>query len=98
MNTNTNNFSDKISQAVILAAGEGTRLKPYTDFIPKAMLPINGKPLISWIISHLKKHATKEIIICTNKKFENLLKDYVGTGQRFGIKISFSILGMIPFS
>lgn len=81
----------EIRQAIILAAGKGTRLKPYTDIIPKVMIPINGKPLISWIIEHLKIHGIKEVIICTNEKFVDLIKDYLLDGKRFKIKIIFSI-------
>ena len=38
-------------KAVILAGGKGTRGKPYTDYFPKAMTPINGKPLIEYIVN-----------------------------------------------
>ena len=56
-------------KAVVLAGGKGTRGKPYTDFFPKAMIPINGKPAISYVINFLKASKTiDEIIILTDLK------------------------------
>ena len=56
-------------KAVVLAGGKGTRGKPYTDFFPKAMIPINGKPAISYVINFLKSsRAIDEIIILTDLK------------------------------
>ncbi len=50
-------------KAVILAGGKGTRGKPYTEYFPKAMTPINGKPLIDYIVKYLKSFSfVKEII------------------------------------
>jgi len=40
-------------KAIILAGGKGTRGKPFTDFFPKAMIPVNGKPLIDYIVSYI---------------------------------------------
>ena len=40
-------------KAIILAGGKGTRGKPYTDYFPKAMIPINGKPLIDYVVKYL---------------------------------------------
>ncbi len=56
-------------KAVILAGGKGTRGKPYTDFFPKAMIPIDGKPAISYVINALKSSKIiDEIIILTDLK------------------------------
>ena len=56
-------------KAVVLAGGKGTRGKPYTDFFPKAMIPINGKPAISYVINFLKSSKSiSEIIILTDLK------------------------------
>ncbi|MFB5616790.1 MAG: NDP-sugar synthase, partial [Nitrosopumilus sp.] len=40
-------------KAVILAGGSGTRGKPYTEYFPKAMIPINGKPLVDYVVRYL---------------------------------------------
>ena len=51
-------------KAVILAGGKGTRGKPYTEYFPKAMTPINGKPLIDYVIKYLKSFSfVNEIIV-----------------------------------
>ncbi len=54
-------------KAIILAGGKGTRGKPYTEYFPKAMTPINGKPLIDYVIKYLKSfNFVKEIIIISD--------------------------------
>ena len=59
-------------KAVILAGGKGTRGRPYTEFFPKAMTPIYGKPLVEYIVNYLKTFSfIKEIII---------ISDYEGLG------------------
>jgi mannose-1-phosphate guanylyltransferase len=76
-------------QAVILAGGLGTRLQPYTFFIPKPMLPLGNKPLlehlIEWI-AHIK--IIDEIIICVSYLHRSI-EDYFEDGGRSGIKISY---------
>ena len=67
-------------KAIILAGGKGTRGKPYTEYFPKAMTPINGKPLIDYVVSYLKSfNFIKEIIIISD--YEGLggqIKNYYG--------------------
>ncbi len=67
-------------KAVILAGGKGTRGKPYTEYFPKAMTPINGKPLIDYVIKYLKSFSfVKEVIIISD--FNGLggqIKNYYG--------------------
>ncbi len=67
-------------KAIILAGGKGTRGKPYTEYFPKAMIPINGKPLIDYVVKYLKSFSfVKEIIIVSN--FDGLggqIKNYFG--------------------
>lgn len=67
-------------KAVIPAGGEGARLFPYTDVIPKALLPVGGRPVIHWIIQSLRKHGFEDIIICINKRytkhFQHEFRDY----------------------
>lgn len=67
-------------KVVIPAGGEGSRLFPYTDLIPKALLPVGGKPVIWWITQNLMKHGFEDIIICINKEhtenFRYELRDY----------------------
>ena len=67
-------------KAIILAGGKGTRGKPYTEYFPKAMTPINGKPLIDYIVKYVKSFSfIKEVIIISD--FEGLggqIKNYFG--------------------
>lgn len=69
-----------VVKVVIPAGGEGSRLFPYTNIIPKTLLPVGGRPVIHWIIQNLKKHGFEEIIVCINKEYtENFryeLRDY----------------------
>lgn len=59
-------------KAVILAGGKGTRGKPYTEFFPKAMIPVDGKPLIQYVVNYLSSFRFIDEII--------ILADYNGLG------------------
>jgi NDP-sugar pyrophosphorylase family protein len=76
-------------KAMIFAAGLGTRLKPLTDTIPKAMVPIGGKPLIQHIIEKLKNAHFNEIIINVHH-FADQIIDFVHANNNFDIRIEFS--------
>jgi len=67
-------------KAIILAGGKGTRGKPYTEYFPKAMTPINGKPLIDYVVKYLKSFSfVKEIIIISDfKGLGGQIKNYYG--------------------
>ena len=75
-------------KAVILAAGEGTRLRPFTYTRPKAMIPIVDKPLLEWIISSLKNAGLTDLIIVVHYMKERII-DYFGDGSKFGVKITY---------
>jgi NDP-mannose synthase len=55
-----------MTTAIVLAAGQGTRLRPYTDVIPKAMMPVGHKPCVSWIVDDLYYQHIDKIIIAVN--------------------------------
>lgn len=76
--------------AIILAGGKGTRLKPLTDYVPKPLIPINNKPIIEWQIRYLKKFGVKDIVICTGYKSKQI-EDYLERKDNFGVKIRFSV-------
>ena len=71
-------------KAIILAGGKGTRGKPYTEYFPKAMIPINGKPIIDYVVRYLKTfNFIKEIIIISD--YEGLggqIKNYYGSQKK----------------
>jgi mannose-1-phosphate guanylyltransferase len=78
-------------KAVILAGGLGTRLQPYTFFIPKPMLPLGNKPLLEHIIEWLKNSGNEidSIILCVSY-LHRTIEDYFEDGARFGIKIEYA--------
>lgn len=79
----------RISQAVILAGGQGVRLRPLSLVTPKPMIPIHGKPFLEYIIELLKKNGIKEIVILTGY-LHGKIEDYFKDGQKFGLKIKYS--------
>jgi mannose-1-phosphate guanylyltransferase len=84
-----------IMKAVILAGGLGTRLQPYTFFIPKPMLPLGNKPLLEHIIEWLKSNRNSNfevidhIVLCVSY-LHRTIEDYFEDGSRFGIKIEYA--------
>jgi mannose-1-phosphate guanylyltransferase len=79
-------------KAVILAGGLGTRLQPYTFFIPKPMLPLGNKPLLEHIIEWLKTGSNQRIdhiVLCVSY-LHRTIEDYFEDGSRFGIKIEYA--------
>ena len=76
-------------QAVILAGGKGTRLKPYTTVFPKPLMPINDKPILEIVIKQLKSQGFDEIILAVGHLSE-LIKAFFGDGSKFDIKIKYS--------
>ena len=75
-------------KAVILAGGLGTRMKPFTDVIPKPLLPIGDKALLEIQIEYLKSHGFTEIFLSTYYKSE-YIRNFFGDGSRYGVNLSF---------
>ena len=76
-------------QAVILAGGLGTRLKPLTRQVPKVMVLINGVPFLLHLLRLLKHHGVNEIVLCTGYLSEQV-RDIFHDGKNFGLKIRYS--------
>lgn len=76
-------------KAMIFAAGMGTRLKPLTDTIPKALVSVGNKPLLQHVIEKLKKAGFNEIIINVHH-FADQIIDFIKANDSFGIRIEFS--------
>jgi NDP-sugar pyrophosphorylase family protein len=81
--------SVELMQAVILAGGLGTRLKPLTEKIPKSMIPIGGKPFLEHQLNLLKQHGISDVVLCIGYLGEKI-KRHFGNGQKFGVKIEYS--------
>jgi len=76
-------------KAFILAAGLGTRLKPLTEYIPKALVEINGKPLLQILIEKLKQSGYTDIVINVHH-FADLVIDFLNVNENFGVNIQIS--------
>lgn len=75
--------------AVLPSAGLGVRLRPFTRKIPKAMVPIQGKPILELHIKQLKEAGVDTFLINLHYKAD-MIKDYFGDGKRFGVQIFYS--------
>lgn len=75
-------------QAIILAGGKGTRLKPYTTIFPKPLVPIGGYPILEIIIRQLVRTGFDKITISTGYLAE-LIEAFFGNGERWGVAIEY---------
>ena len=75
-------------KAVILAGGLGKRVRPYTLFLPKPMLPLGDKPIIGHVINWIKKQNINEIIISSSYMNETI-ENYYGNGKKYNVKIKY---------
>ena len=76
-------------KAMILAAGLGTRLKPLTDRMPKALVPVAGEPMLKRVIEQLKEVGFTHIVINVHHLAEQIT-DYLKENNNFGIEIEIS--------
>src|SRR3972149_4023635 len=76
-------------KALVLAAGEGTRLRPLTERCPKPMLPVGDKPLLAHILSWLKRHGIQEIAVNLHY-LPDTVTAALGDGSRFGVQLTYS--------
>jgi mannose-1-phosphate guanylyltransferase len=78
--------------SVIPAGGEGSRFKPYTDIVPKPMIPLGEeeKPILDYIVQHLSSNGSDHIILLVNYKWK-YIKNYFRDGDKHNVKIDYSI-------
>jgi NDP-sugar pyrophosphorylase family protein len=77
-------------EAIILAGGKGTRLRPLTTTLPKPLMPIGERSILEIIIGQLKKYGITKITIAVNH-MADLIMASIGDGTRFDIEINYSI-------
>ncbi|MDO8568283.1 MAG: sugar phosphate nucleotidyltransferase [Dehalococcoidales bacterium] len=77
-----------MKQAIILAAGEGQRLRPFTVNRPKAMLSIADKPMLQYVVEALAHTGIRNIVLVVGYRKDQVL-DYMGTGEQFGVEITY---------
>jgi NDP-sugar pyrophosphorylase family protein len=81
-------------QAVILAGGKGTRLRPFTTSIPKPLVPIGDVPILEVVLRQLKHYGFTEVILAVNHLAEIIMAVF-GDGSRFGLHIRYSVEGKV---
>jgi mannose-1-phosphate guanylyltransferase / phosphomannomutase len=77
-------------KAVVMAGGEGTRLRPLTSNQPKPMVPIVGKPCMEHILELLKQHGMEDVIV-TLAFLPQAIRGYFGDGDSLGLSIEYSV-------
>lgn len=77
-------------QAIILAGGKGTRLRPYTTVLPKPLMPIGDYPILEVVVRQLVINGFNKIVMAVNHQAD-LIKAYFGDGSRWNISISYSL-------
>ena len=77
-------------RAIILAGGLGTRLRPLTENTPKPLLPVKNRPIIEHAIINFKKHGINDIVLSIGYLADKI-KDYFGTGENWGVSISYVV-------
>lgn len=82
-------FKENVIKALILVGGKGTRLRPYTNVIPKSLLPVGDLPILEIILMQLKIAGVSEVILAVGH-MAHLFESFFQDGSRLGIKISYS--------
>ena len=77
-------------KAVVMAGGEGTRLRPLTSNQPKPMVPVVGKPCMEHILELLREHGMDEVIV-TVAFLPQAIRSYFGQGETLGMEIGYSV-------
>ena len=75
-------------QAIIMAAGKGKRLRPITDWLPKSLLPIAGRPIIETLLTNLRQTGISRAVIIYGHLGE-MLQRFLGDGSRYGMEFIF---------
>jgi NDP-sugar pyrophosphorylase family protein len=76
-------------RAMILAAGEGRRLRPLTETLPKALVEVGGKPLIDYAVETAARSGIQEVVVNLHH-LGGLIRSHLGDGSRYGVKIFYS--------
>src|SRR5580692_10432961 len=76
----------------ILAGGLATRLRPVTETIPKALIPINDEPFVAHQLRLLSRNGIRRVVLCVGYRGEQI-EDYVKDGGQFGLEVSYCFDG-----
>ena len=83
-------------KAVIMAGGDGKRLRPLSCTMPKPMVPLLNKPVLGYCMELIKKHGFDEAIL-TLRYLPNVIRRYIGNGSAFGIKAECAVEAAVRF-
>lgn len=78
----------KIKRALVLAGGQGIKMRPFTYEMPKTMLPVHNRPILEYIIELLRNSEVREIAILVGH-LSDKIKSHFGDGSKFGVKITY---------
>ena len=78
------------SQAVILAGGLGTRLRPITNTIPKPLIEFHGRPFLSFILDQIKQQGIEKVLLLVGYRGDQI-KEYCRDGSQWGLEIKYSL-------
>src|ERR687896_2447880 len=76
-------------KAMVLAAGQGTRLRPLTDTQPKALVPVGGRPMIEYCLLLLRHYGIRDIVINLHH-LGGQIESHLGNGAQLGLQITYS--------
>ena len=79
----------KVTKAVLLAAGKGTRMKDLTNELPKPMLEVRGKPILLHIVEGLRTAGVTDFCIIVGYRAD-VVRDFFGDGSKFGVRVSYA--------
>jgi len=75
-------------KAIIMAAGKGERLRPFTEWLPKPLLPIGGRPIIETLLTNLRQVGISQAVIIYGH-LGDVLRRFLGDGSRYGLELIF---------
>jgi NDP-sugar pyrophosphorylase family protein len=82
-------MSDALFPVAVLAGGLGTRLRPWTESIPKALVDVNGEPFLAHQLRLLASRGVRRVVLCIGYKGE-MIRNWAGDGSRFGVRLEYS--------
>jgi len=78
-----------IKNAILLAGGEGTRMRPFTQYVSKSLLNVGGKPIIDYSLNTLKQMGVENLTVIVGSSFSGQILDYIKDGSNFGLNVNF---------